>query len=141
MKTALNQLKEWLENATKQCKETYNATDAEKLPSTSISTYAMLSAYNMVLDQIKELLPTERETTESLKKEIDELRKDREWISVKDELPKSDTDVYAYTKNGSQMVMTFVDDSIGFNTFELYMAKDEVTHWMPFNFPPPPKTK
>lgn len=64
MKTALNQLKEWLENATKQCEETYNATDAEKFPSTSISTYAMLSAYNMVLDQIKELLPTEREQIE-----------------------------------------------------------------------------
>jgi len=60
-----------------------------------------------------------------------------EWISVKDQLPKSPKFVIAYKKNGLVLGLYFGADK-EFRYGEISQT-NQVTHWMPL--PSPPKTE
>jgi len=72
-----------------------------------------------------------------LKKEIERLKGEREWISVKDRLPEIWKD-YLVTDGGACMVAEFMIESQEWNFFGIsWWSNGHVTHWMPL--PEPPK--
>lgn len=58
-----------------------------------------------------------------------------EWISVKDRLPESNTEVLVYSKRRG-VTIDFVDAFMLTGTVTFYRNSD-VTHWMPIPEPPP----
>lgn len=73
-----------------------------------------------------------------LEKEIDELKRQREWISVKDRLPdKSDNYLVLlrYGMGNTEIKITtfYADDRKYFD----HLLEDIITHWQPL--PPAPK--
>lgn len=88
---------------------------------------------NMIY-QVSEQYATSQ--TETLKKEIEELRKEREWISVEDELPKEFASVLVVGDDIRSCAL--YKDKKFYSDFPL-PKNEEVTHWMPL--PTPPKTK
>jgi len=86
--------------------------------------------------------------TSALKKEVDELRREREWISVKDRLPKVDelvlcqTSKFGNTELGSYLELLFyvnnhweTNESKYGTDFENNPDYFLVTHWMPIPKP------
>ena len=63
-------------------------------------------------------------------------RKQSEWISVEDRLPKKEGLYLVYTKKGYIEIDRFAIFDVGYYWVEL---EDYVTHWMPL--PEPPKMK
>jgi hypothetical protein len=57
------------------------------------------------------------------------------WISVEERMPEYDTPILAHTLKGSTFQCSR-DKEIDLDFFELYIGKDEVTHWMPLPQPP-----
>ena len=83
---------------------------------------------------IYELRDTIAELSERCREQeadIEELLKEREWISVKDRLPKENIWVLVYSKQGSYMNLKvdYIHDGRWFNSLL-------VTHWMPLPEPP-----
>ena len=63
----------------------------------------------------------------------------QEWISVKDRLPKDDSDVLAYSRIGeeSRIYPACYSNGVWFDCVFNAPATDTTTHWMPL--PQPPK--
>lgn len=69
---------------------------------------------------------------------LNEKASEGEWISVKDELPESNTEVLCIKRNGLKVIMSY---HAGFDTFvrKFYWwafdkwidQNSQVTHWMP----------
>lgn len=135
MKTALNQL---IENINLMIE----MAEIDKIKATEVNSFTLkaraegqIQAFNMMLKEIEQLLSTERETTETLKKEIEELNKEREWISVEDGFPENCTNVLI---NSVRAVNEAYYEKERFYT-ENGKEYNYVTHWMPL--PTPPKTQ
>ena len=83
---------------------------------------------------IYELRETIAELSERLREQeadIEELLKEREWISVKDEMPPEDEAVLAWNKEGFPMIDVWSGKMWGFA-----VTVDEISHWMPLPTPP-----
>lgn len=76
---------------------------------------------------------TEGEAEEYHKVCLEALMNQPQWISVKDKLPKSDTPVLVYCKDGTVREDAY-SDMLGWSLPFCWM----VTHWRPL--PEPPKT-
>ena len=90
-----------------------------------------------LLDEIIELYPWERkELADGL---IANGVTVQEWISVKDRLPKDDSDVLAYSRIGeeSRIYPACYSNGVWFDCVFNAPATDTTTHWMPL--PQPPK--
>jgi hypothetical protein len=63
------------------------------------------------------------------------------WISVKDEQPPKDTDIYIHTEHGGTTVAYWNNEynkfAIEVMSSEFIEVIGEITHWMPL--PKPPK--
>lgn len=78
---------------------------------------------------IYELRDTIAELSERCREQeadIEELLKEREWISVKDKMPPEDEAVLAWNKEGFPMIDVWSGKMWGYA-----WTVDEISHWMP----------
>ena len=85
-----------------------------------------------IIYELRETIAELSEKCREQEADIEELLKEREWISVKDRLPEEDTWVLVYAKQGFYMNLKvdYIYHGEWFNSLL-------VTHWMPL--PEPPK--
>ena len=89
----------------------------------------MNSPYKTIYE-LREVIAELSERCREQEADIEELLKEREWISVKDRLPKPNENVLVYCKEYG----IYVDIHMSGGIFGYSM--DSVTHWMPLPEPP-----
>jgi len=80
--------------------------------------------------------------TSALQKEVDELRREREWISVEDRLPELDDMECEFVKMvKGKCLRSNIYEWYVFKHFWAYELKYDYTHWRPFVGPTPSPTE
>ena len=67
--------------------------------------------------------------------EIEQLGKEKEWISVKDRLPQEGRAILIYTDYGKQAT-AYLSDNLFIDWMRPQHSYGSVTHWMPVPNPP-----
>ena len=75
--------------------------------------------------ELRETIAELSERCREQEADIEELLKEREWISVKDEMPPEDEAVLAWNKEGFPMVDVWTGKMWGYA-----WTVDEISHWM-----------
>ena len=76
--------------------------------------------------ELRETIAELSERCREQEADIEELLKEREWISVKDEMPPEDEAVLAWNKEGFPMIDVWSGKMWGFA-----WTVNEISHWMP----------
>jgi len=76
--------------------------------------------------ELRETIAELSERCREQEADIEELLKEREWISVKDEMPPEDEAVLAWNKEGFPMIDVWSGKMWGYA-----WTVDEISHWMP----------
>jgi hypothetical protein len=86
-----------------------------------------------IIYELRETIAELSERCREQEADIEELLKEREWISVKDRLPEKYFDVLVYTECGNMSMAAAVetgDEGIKWEDGYGYLG-DDVTYWMP----------
>ena len=76
--------------------------------------------------ELRETIAELSERCREQEADIEELLKEREWISVKDEMPPEDEAVLVWNKEGFPMIDVWTGKMWGYA-----WTVDEISHWMP----------
>ena len=79
-----------------------------------------------IIYELRETIAELSERCREQEADIEELLKEREWISVKDEMPPEDEAVLAWNKEGFPMIDVWSGKMWGYA-----WTVDEISHWMP----------
>lgn len=91
----------------------------------------MNNPYKTIYD-LRETIAELSERCREQEVDIEELLKEREWISVKDRMPERSVEVLVYN---AKLDIMYVDDPLYLGEPKLHFDA-EVTHWMPLPEPP-----
>lgn len=79
-----------------------------------------------IIYELRETIAELSERCREQEADIEELLKEREWISVKDRMPPEDEAVLAWNKEGFPMIDVWSGKMWGYA-----WTVDEISHWMP----------
>ena len=79
-----------------------------------------------IINELRETIAELSERCREQEADIEELLKEREWVSVKDRMPPEDEAVLAWNKEGFPMIDVWSGKMWGFAGMV-----DEISHWMP----------
>jgi hypothetical protein len=79
-----------------------------------------------IIYELRETIAELSERCREQEADIEELLKEREWISVKDRMPDEDEAILAWNKEGFPMIDVWSGKMWGYA-----WTVDEISHWMP----------
>lgn len=91
--------------------------------------WTVLNGKNYKQGQTLKILEQQRMENKQLKNELDLLRKQNEWVSVKDEVPENDEYYLVGTTDNEVLYMFYCDDGYWCKELGLVDWSDKVTHF------------
>ena len=98
----------------------------------------MAENYKILYEQMKKMVEKyQDDIVPGLRRDIDRLEAERQWISVEDRLPKETEEVLWFDGGRMEIGCVFRSCGVTFvSTCQDIFPIDEYTHWMPLPAPP-----